>query len=261
MENLRKRIENREKLCGTLVSLSDPCICEIFGYVGYDFVWIDTEHPYFSLKDLLCHLNAARAAGTHAIVRVPQDDLTATKKILEMEPDGIIFPMVHSAQEARRLIQTTLYPPAGTRGFGPMRAIGYGTEDAQQYVDSGSKKLCRFVQIEHIDCVKELEEIVKIEEIDGFIFGPNDLSGSIGQLGHVFDPDTTALIEEAIKILRAHGKYVGLCGGFDPDTIAHWSSFGIDMLTVGGDWNFLCAQAQKTLNDLRSIYLEQGKKE
>jgi len=72
------------------------------------------EHTYTSYKEVLCHLNAARSTGTPAIIRVPQNDLTATKKILEMDPDGIIFPMVRTAEEAKALIDMTLYPPRGS---------------------------------------------------------------------------------------------------------------------------------------------------
>lgn len=245
MNTLYERIKNKEKLCGTIVGLTDPCICEIFGKIGYDYVWIDTEHTYMSYKDVLCHLNAARSVGIPAIVRVPQDDLTVTKKILEMDVDGIIFPMVRTAKQARELIGMTLYPPYGTRGFGPMRAVGYGLEDTEEYVTKGSRKICRFIQIEHIDCIKNLEEIVKIKEIDGFIFGPNDLSGALGELGKVFDENTTSWIEKAVKILKSHGKYIGLAGGDDEKTLAHWSGMGIDMLTAGADWLFVGASGKK----------------
>ena len=83
MNILRKKIQNKENILGTLVSLTDPCLCEIMGNAGYDCVWIDMEHTYISCKDTLCHLNAAAAAGIPAVVRLPQDDLTVTKKVLE----------------------------------------------------------------------------------------------------------------------------------------------------------------------------------
>ena len=256
MNKLRERIEQGEKLCGTIVCLSDPCLCEIFGNVGYDYIWIDTEHTYLSYKDVLNHLNAARSAGTPAIVRVPQNDLTATKKIMEMGPEGIIFPMARTADEVRELIAMTLYPPLGTRGFGPMRAIGYGAEDVNEYVHQKSLETCRFIQIEHIDCVESLDEIAQIPYVDGFIFGPNDLSASIGEIGRVFDEHTTTLLRRAIEILQKHKKYVGLAGGYADETIAHWSDMGIDMITAGGDWNFLYEQGKRTLDALHRIHLQ-----
>lgn len=102
MNPLRLKLQKHERLFGTLVSTTDPCMCEIMGNIGYDCVWIDMEHTYMSYKDVLCHLNAAKSAKIPAVVRLPQEDLTATKKILEMGPEGIIFPMVKSAGEVKK---------------------------------------------------------------------------------------------------------------------------------------------------------------
>jgi len=253
MNALREKVERREKLSGAIVSLSDPCLCEIMGNAGFDYIWIDMEHTYMSYKEVLCHLNAARSTGTPAIVRVPQNDLTATKKVLEMDPDGIIFPMVRTPKEARELIAMTLYPPLGTRGFGPMRAIRYGADNVNEYTDRKSLELCRFLQIEHVDCVESLEEIVSIPYVDGFIFGPNDLSASIGEIGHVFDEHTTALLKKAIRILREKGKYIGLATGSPtPESVKYWTDMGVDMLTAGADWNYVFEKAKASIEILRA---------
>lgn len=247
MNILKERLINGEKIKGTLVCLTDPCLCEIIGNTGYDCVWIDMEHTYMSYKEVLCHLNASRASGIPAVIRLPQNDLTATKKIMEMGPDGIIFPMVKSAEETRNLIEMTLYPPVGTRGFGPMRAIGYGAQDAKEYVTKNEKDMCRFLQIEHIDMIEDLEEIIKIPYIDGFIFGPNDLSGSLNEFLDVFGDKTFSEIKRAILILREHGKIVGLAGGMSETAIKKWSELDLDMLFAGADWCFVYEQAKSTL--------------
>ena len=254
MNKLREKIENKEKILGTLVSLTDPCLCEIMGNLGYDCVWIETEHTSMSAKEVLCHLNGARSAGIPAVVRLPQNELTETKRVLEMGPDGIIFPMVKSAKELKALIESTLYPPHGTRGFGPLRAIGYGSLDAKEYVTKQSFDLCRFVQIEHIDMIEELEEIVKIPYIDGFIFGPNDLSGSLGEFLNVFGETTLSKIKQAIEILRKHGKYIGLAGGMSQSDIREWSKLDIDMIFAGADWCFVYSAGKETLNNLKNFF-------
>ncbi len=254
MKTLREKFENNEKIMGTLVSLTDPCLCEIMGNIGYDCVWIDTEHTYMSYKDVLCHLNAARSADIPAIIRLPQNDLTATKKILEMGPDGIIFPMAKTAQEIKDLIEMTLYPPHGTRGFGPLRAIGYGSIDAKEYVQEKSFNMCRFVQIEHIDMINELEEIVKIPFIDGFIFGPNDLSGSLGEFLNVYGEKNMTEIKRAVDILKKHKKIIGLAGGMAESDIKTWSELDLDMLFSGADWNFVYNDGKQTFNKLKKYF-------
>ena len=254
MDNLRAKILKGKKILGTLVSLTDPCLCEIMGNAGYDCVWIDMEHTYMSNKEVLCHLNAAKSSNIPAVVRLPQNDLTTTKRILEMGPDGIIFPMVKSVQEVKELIDMTLYPPLGTRGFGPLRAIGYGAGDVLEYVNKKSLDMCRFVQIEHIDMIKELDEIAKIPYVDGFIFGPNDLSGSVNDFMNVYGEKTVSAIKNAVKTLKMHNKYIGLATGMSEEAIGFWSNLGLDMLFAGADWSFVYDGATKTLETLKKHY-------
>ncbi|MBR5538749.1 MAG: exo-alpha-sialidase, partial [Clostridia bacterium] len=248
---LKNKIKNMQKTIGMHINLNDVAIAKIAGLAGYDFIWIDLEHSNLSLENLLADIIAIKSCGTSVIVRVPADDLTYTKKVIEMGVDGIIFPMVRTAKQAAALIDNTVYPPYGTRGFGPMNAVGYGFDDVSKYISHENDSLCRFIQIEHIDAVNNLEEIVQNEYIDGYIFGPNDLSGSIGQLGKVFDTDTTKLINKSIEILRKHNKYIGLStGDISEKTLSYWHSFDIDMLSAGADFGFL---QQTALNNRRTL--------
>ena len=237
---LKQKIKRYKKTGGMLVNLNDVVSSRIAGLAGYDFIWIDMEHSPISMENLQHHIIAVKAGGTDVIVRVPQNDLTATKKVLEMGVDGIIFPMVRNAAEADELIASTLYPPYGNRGFGPQQATQFGFDDAAQYVSETRENLCRFVQIEHVDAVNDLENMVQNEYIDGFIFGPNDLSGSIGEPLNVYGEKTIALIEKSMNILKKSGKYSGLATGDTSDScIKFWQNMGIDMLVAGADFEFL----------------------
>ena len=252
---LKEKIKNGEKIIGTHINFSDPSVGRIAGLAGYDFVWIDMEHNYMSFESLLAQIIAVKSTGTPVIVRAPQDDLTATKKILEIGPDGIIFPMIRTAEEANRIISNTLYPPYGRRGFGPMNAVGYGAEDILSFVQSNHKTMCRFIQIEHVDAVKKIDEIIKNEYIDGDIIGANDLSGSIGELCNVFGENTTALIKEAISKLKAAGKYIGVStGDLAESTFKHWSEMGVDMISAGADFDFLTAGMKKNRELLEKVH-------
>ena len=182
--------------------MSDVCVSDIFSRIGYDFLWIDFEHSYLSYEDILMHTTIAKGNGTPVIVRMPQKDFTATKKVLEMGVDGIIFPMVKTQKEVNELINFSLYPPNGNRGFGPMAAVEYGLADANEYVKAANKEICRFIQIECQEIIESLDEIMKNDYIDGYIFGPNDLSGSVDDFLNVYAEKTTKLMEYAIKKLK-----------------------------------------------------------
>jgi len=252
---LKDKIKNKEKTIGMHINLNDIVTARIAGLAGYDFVWIDLEHSNLSLENLLGHILAVQATGTSVIVRVPVDDLTYTKKVIEMGPDGIIFPMIRSAEQAKKRIDSTLYPPYGTRGFGPMNAIGYGFKDVNEYIKNTCDSMCRFIQIEHVDAVNSLDEIIKNPYIDGYIIGANDLSGSIGELGNVFGKNTTELIKKTVKTLKENDKYVAISTGDTSDeTLSYWHSMGMDMISAGADFDFLQQAALKNRINLERIH-------
>lgn len=252
---LKQKIKNKEKIIGMYVQLSDISIARIAALAGYDFVWVDTEHSYMSYETLLGHIMAIKAEGVPVIVRAPQNDLTATKKIVEMGVDGIIFPMIRSVEEANEVISNVLYPPYGKRGFGPMNAIDYGFKNAFEYTKNAIENLCCFIQLEHKDAIDCLDEIIKNEYIDGYIFGPNDLSGSYNVLGDVFGEKVTEVIKNTTEKLHSANKYVGIAsGGYKTEILEHWSNFGVEMLVAGADFDFLRDGALNNRINLEKIH-------
>ena len=98
---------------GVCIGCPDPAVSELFAGAGYDFSWIDTEQNPLSLRETLGHVMAARGTQMAPIVRVPWNDPVRIKPILEMEPAGIIMPMVRTAEEAARAVWACKYPPVG----------------------------------------------------------------------------------------------------------------------------------------------------
>ena len=256
MENqIRKALASGKRLLGTHVNLTDYRLCEMLGYIGFDYLWIDMEHLSTDFKVVESHLIAAKSAGTPCMVRVTWNDIPNIKRVLEMGPDAIVVPMVNSVEEAKRAIDTCIYPPHGKRGFGPCRAVRYGLDDVNEYIEHGSFDTCRFLQVETLDAVEALEEICKIPYVDGFIIGPMDLSGSIGKLGRALeDPETNRLIERAVRIAHENGLPIGLSTGADSEEeLAHWMSKGIDFISSCTDMWQILSGSRTLLGKMRSV--------
>jgi hypothetical protein len=85
--------------------------------------------------------------------------------------------------------------------------------------------------VETADAVEAMDEIAQIPYVDGFIIGPMDMSGSVGQLGHALtDPETNRLIETAIAKAHAHGLPIGLStGANNRGELDHWIGKGIEI--------------------------------
>lgn len=254
--DIKEKVEKCLPIYGTHVNLSDTCITEIFASLDYDYVWVDMEHTTLSPEQIRAHILAAKAHGKPTFVRVPQDDLTNTKRIIEMNVDGIVFPMIRDYEHAKSLIDSTLYPPLGTRGCGPKGAVRFGLDDEPTYYKDGHLKLCRFIQIEQKSAALDAERIASIPYLDGCVLGMHDLSGSIGKLGDVFCDENMELAMKAIDAFKKAGKTVSVSTfATDYKTLALYRDMGINMITAGADYVFMTELAKQTLKLQKEIWL------
>ena len=91
----------------------------MLGILGFDYIWIDTEHTPLTLDGVEKHMIAARAAGISPIVRVPENHPVRLKPVLEMGPDAVVIPQVNSYEEVVEAVRNCAYPPLVVRGWGP----------------------------------------------------------------------------------------------------------------------------------------------
>jgi 2-keto-3-deoxy-L-rhamnonate aldolase RhmA len=253
VEVFKKKIQDGEVCVGVSVSLCDPAISELFADTGYDFTWIDMEHTVMSLETVLGHIMAVRGTGTAPLVRVPWNDPVLIKPVLEMEPAGIIVPMVRSATEAAAAVAACKYPPRGIRGFGPGRGNQFGGTSTEDYLKEADDRNLVIVQVEHIDAVNDLDAILEIPGLDGMVLGPNDLAGSMGKLGRTSDPEVEAAMDEVIAKGRRSEKFIGASVGYSPEAIRGWLAKGVRWIAVGQDTANLYEYSRTVLDDVRSI--------
>lgn len=257
MSKFKEKLKSGKRLIGFEVDMADPSITEMASSQGFDFIWIDIEHEAVNHETVLMQIIACKAGGAASIVRVPWNEPYLAKRILEMGPDGIIFPMVNSAAEAKKAMDACLYPPLGTRGFGPRRACDYCREDLFTYIDEHADRLCRFVQVEHVDAVRNLDEILEVPYLDGVIVGPCDLSGSIGRLNDVYHTEVLALIDETIAKCKAKGMPVGIAVGADTsEQVKFWLDRGFQFISSGSDMAELGAALVRRKKMMSSVLTE-----
>lgn len=248
-QNILKEKLRAGNICyGTHVSLGSSNISEMFGHIGFDYLWIDTEHTTISLEQVQLHAVACRSTMTSVLVRVPWNDPVRIKQILEIGVDGIVIPMVNTYEEAERAVSACLYPPKGNRGFGPQRAIDYGLVPVNSYLQHAQNEVLKIIQVEHIIAVKNLNEILTIPEIDVVMLGPCDLAASMGMIGDWCNKAVQDVISEVCSAVIASGKKLGVSYGPCSDLeLQKWHSLGVNMMSISGDAAFLIEGA-------RSIY-------
>ncbi|MDD3154483.1 MAG: aldolase/citrate lyase family protein [Victivallaceae bacterium] len=255
-KKLKAQIAARELVFGTHISLAEPAVSEIYACAGLDFIWIDTEHAAIDYAPLQNHIGMLRLAGVPVIVRVGIDTPWHVKRILEMGADGIVFPMINTQEEAEKAMRCCLYPPEGERGFGPRRAVRYGFDNVSGYIAQSNQELCKFVQIETVTALSSLPVLLDNAYIDGFIFGPCDLSFSLGHPNQTHHETVVAAIKKAIGQIQSSGKSIGISTGEDSlEEIRYWRELGINFISAGADTSYLCRGVQnyrENINQLRN---------
>ena len=227
---------------GLWLSLASPAATEIAAGAGFDWLLLDMEHAPNELPDIAHHLRAAEGGTAEAVVRVPWNEPVMVKRLLDIGARSLLFPFVQSADEARRAVAATRYPPDGIRGFaGNTRANRYGR--VPDYARHAAAEICVLVQCETRRAVAEIPLIAGIADIDGIFLGPADLAADMGHLADTQHPEVQAAILAAGKSIRAGGKAPGFLSLREDETRRVLEA-GFTFVAVGTDVAILARQTE-----------------
>jgi 4-hydroxy-2-oxoheptanedioate aldolase len=186
-------------------------LCEL----GADTVFLDCEHGSASFEEVREMARAARSAGGGAIVRPDCHQRSLLIRYLNVGADGLMVPMVDTADEARAIVD----------------AVRYGCPSNHQ----DKLLVC---MIETLRAVENLDEILAVEGVDVFFVGPGDLSHSMGfppavPIGQKRDRQVLDLLDRTLERIRDAGRIPGTL--VVEDDIEHFSSAGAQFLYIHSD--------------------------
>jgi 2-dehydro-3-deoxyglucarate aldolase/4-hydroxy-2-oxoheptanedioate aldolase len=199
---LKRNLASGKVCIGATITLNSTVIAEMMSHIGLDWVWIEMEHSALTEENVLQMLQAANGSETNMLVRVPWNDKTMIKRILDTGPDGILVPLVNSAEEAEEAVRASKYPPVGERGGGLARAQAYGMH-MNEYLQAANDEVMVVAMIEHIKAVNNISEILAVKGIDSVMVGGLDLSGSMGLLGQTDHPEVEGAIQKVLAASKA----------------------------------------------------------
>src|SRR6185437_9242039 len=138
-------------------------------------------------------------------------DAVLVKRAMDMGAQSLMFPFVQSADEARRAVAATRYPPAGTRGYAAMhRASRFGT--VTDFGRSANAEACVLIQVETPQAIAQLGDIASVDGVDAIFAGPGDLSAACGRIGEIDHADVQAQVRSIAETCRRIGKPCGTVG-------------------------------------------------
>lgn len=205
---IKSKINKKETLIGSWLTLPSSAIAEIMAKSNVDWLAVDMEHSALTVDQCQELIRVIDLSGVIPFVRVGQNDKHQIKRVMDLGAKGVIVPMVNSEQEAKDAVEAVKYAPEGHRGVGLFRAHDYGVS-FEKYMKWVEKESIVIVQIEHIDAVNNLESILKVKGVDGFIVGPYDLSSSLGVPGDFEHKKMLRAMEKIRNIVKDYNGAVG----------------------------------------------------
>jgi 2-keto-3-deoxy-L-rhamnonate aldolase RhmA len=242
LRSFRERLRSQHLLTGLACAIPHPVLVEIACQSGHDFVIIDTEHTSIEPTTQEQLLRAADVHGLVALVKIPEVEEGIVRTALDAGASGIIAPHIKSAEDVRRLVEVSCFPPRGKRGLCSVaRANGYSSGSLRDLVRLTNEEMLLIPILEDAEAVENLEAILDAEpSLEVFEIGPVDLALSLGlDLEQSISNPSQELRKSLLKMvsaLHARGKKVLYPTRF-PNTpfgaheqLERVREFGVDLL-------------------------------
>ncbi len=218
MKSLKSKLAQSQFTMGSWITLAHPAIAEIMSNAGFDWLVIDLEHSVVTIREAEELIRVISLSGSCPLVRLSINDPVQIKRVMDAGAHGVIVPMVNFADDAKRAVEAVHYPPKGKRGIGLARAQGYGST-FDHYLKWLDKESIVIVQVEHIEAIGNLNQILAVDGVDGFLVGPYDLSSSLGVSGQFKHPAMKEAMDRILSTSIASGKAAGI-HVVEPDPMA-----------------------------------------
>lgn len=238
---LKEKIDAREKTVGTFFEMGNATVAEAIAMSNLDYILIDTEHGPFDVESTMDLIRAAQLHNMSSLVRVKDSSRPSILKMLDIGAAGLVIPHVQSIEEINSIVEYGKYFPVGNRGVAFSRGAGFGyaehaQADINDYFDYCNRETLIIPQCETLGCLENIEEIAKVEGIDGIFVGPYDLSVAMGIPTQFDKPQFKSALERILKAVKSAGKFVIIyCA--TPELANFRFEQGFDSATIGQDVN------------------------
>lgn len=224
----------------------------MMAHSGYDALTIDIQHGLIDYTTALHMLQAISTTPVTPLVRLTWSDPDIIMKMLDAGAMGLICPMIEHADDCRRFVQASKYPPDGIRSFGPYRPrLLHGAN----YFEQANRLTKAFAMIETASALDEVESIAAVEHLDGLFIGPYDLSVSLGiaSKGDFNHPELQQAIMHILEVSRKNGLRTGIYTS--EKNFAHLAAtWGFDLVSFAFDTSLLQQAALHEVSTLRAMW-------
>jgi len=188
----------------------DESVFEMTSLLGFDGIWMDLEHHFYSEETAARMIRATRVNGCDVMARAAKGEFMRMARLLEAGIHGVMYPRCDNAAEAAEVVKWAKFAPMGKRGFdGGNPDMPYCAMDMAKYMKLANEETFIVIQLEEQSAVDQADEIAAVEGVDVLFLGPADfttLSGFPGQWDH---PKLLKAYEKVSKAAQKAGIHWG----------------------------------------------------
>lgn len=220
---------------------------------GAEFLLLDMEHSgaHFDTIKMQCAL--CHGIGVVPMARVPAIEYTYIARAMDAGVMGVMVPMVGSAEQARLLVSSTRYPPAGRRGaaFG-FAHDNYESASVAEKIRIANERTLAICLIETPEGIQNIDEIAAVPGVDILWLGHFDLTNFMGIPAQFDHPEYLKAVDKLVAAARKHNKVLACMTASDAWSREYWDR-GFRLFAAGVDVHLLQGALRaslKTLTDL-----------
>ncbi len=239
----RRALHEGRITLGSWIQINNATAAEVLARAGFDWIGIDIEHTDIDVTSLADLVRGMYGRGAVPVARVADNELMAIRRALDIGVQGVLVPLISSAEEAQRAVAAAKYPPQGVRGFAFCRANNWGA-DFDVYAQTANEEIAVVAMIESKAGVDHIAEILAVDGIDGVFIGPYDMSGSYDIPGQTQHPLVQEACRQVVRACQTAGKAAGLhIVKPTPENVQQAIQEGFTLICLGVDTVFLSLAA------------------
>ena len=231
----KAKILEGQVVIGAGVAFYAPILVELYGAMGFDWVWIDCEHGSSNDSETENMVRAAELYDITPIVRIPNAEPSTILRFLDRGAQGLIVPHISNRQQAEAVVHAAKYYPMGERSSatgGRTNRLGSGLAP-KEYYEAANRETLILTLAETAEAVENARAIAAVSGIDAVVVGSSDLTQAMGMPSQA---RVDAAIDKIIQGAKAEGKAVGVAGaGMTVNNIARYREFanrGVQILSA-----------------------------
>jgi len=229
-----------------------PGLPRLMKNAGAEYVMYCMEHTGASFETMKTQFALCRAIGVVPLVRVPGTEYDFISRALDCGALGIMVPLVNDAEQAKFIVSSTRYPPAGGRRGA---AFGFAHDDYEggevvEKMKMIHERTLVIAMIETRQGLENVDAIAAVPGVDVLWLGHFDMSNFLGIPGQFSHPMFQDAIRKIVGAAKKHGKaagYMAASAALGKEYLGH----GFRMLATGTDQGMLQEATRAMLEGMK----------